>query len=576
MFIERKVKRLVRKIDKFALQDAGRAAGEQLQAIRDPKAIGPMVEALGDFRAGDYVKQALEAMNSPLAVEPLVQKLLSDTNISARQSAAQLLGKIRDSRAVDSLTRVLADDSPSAPRTAAARALGEIGDRRAVQPLVQVLGDINSDLRLSAAEALMQMGEPQYKPVVSGTDSDFTRLLEAGYPLAAKQYIKVLDDSDCDEKKRESAAFALGVIKDSQAVGPLIRALTHDGIRYTARRALIEIGNPAAEALSGALADNNWPVRELSAQVLAEIEAPIAVQPLILLLEDGFWAVREAAARALGKQKDLLALKPLLKALDDTVSSVRAAAAQALGKLKDPLAVEPLLKKLDGADYQLKIAIALALGEIKDMRAVQPLIRQLADKFELGEAAAYALGEIGDKQAVEPLIKVIGVNRLGIEAAALALGKLGDPRAVDPLIAALEYVKEGSNIRKSAADALGEIGDRKAVDPLIKALGRDWYLDFDEKIHIINALVGFMDPRTIEPFMDLLGHRNGKVRKTAAQALDSLGQSQWKELILGDDGDYERLSRSRDLQAAKVRVKALDNKHRWEDYNPVTHDDFSF
>jgi HEAT repeat protein len=60
---------------------------------------------------------------------------------------------------------------------------------------------------------------------------------------------------DEDWEVRENAAEALGNIKDRRAVPALIEALNdeHSGARYLAERALVLIGKPAVPALKEAM-----------------------------------------------------------------------------------------------------------------------------------------------------------------------------------------------------------------------------------------------------------------------------------------------------------------------------------
>ncbi|RMF83541.1 MAG: NACHT domain-containing protein, partial [Nitrospirae bacterium] len=74
--------------------------------------------------------------------------------------AAEALGKLGDPRAVEPLLQALGDESRGV-RRAAAEALGKLGDPRAVEPLLQALGDRYSDVRLAAAEALGKLGDPR-------------------------------------------------------------------------------------------------------------------------------------------------------------------------------------------------------------------------------------------------------------------------------------------------------------------------------------------------------------------------------------------------------------------------------
>jgi len=124
-----------------------------------------------------------------------------------------------------------------------------------------------------------------------------------------------------------------------------------------------------------------------AAKALGEIRDTRAVEPLIQALQDAyfdedfFWEtgemesfspwVRNAAAEALGKIGDARAVEPLIKALKS--ETVRVNAAEALGNIGDIRAVEPLIKTLKDKDQFFRRKAVEALGKIGDARAVEPL-----------------------------------------------------------------------------------------------------------------------------------------------------------------------------------------------------------
>ena len=71
----------------------------------------------------------------------------------ARRDSAVALGQLGDPRAVEPLVKALGDDDRYV-RIAVATALGQLGDPRAVEPLVKALGDDNIDVRIAVATAL--------------------------------------------------------------------------------------------------------------------------------------------------------------------------------------------------------------------------------------------------------------------------------------------------------------------------------------------------------------------------------------------------------------------------------------
>jgi PKD repeat protein len=121
----------------------------------------------------------------------------------------------------------------------------------------------------------------------------------------------------------------------SDEVSVLIRALgDEDGsVQWSARDALIEIGEPAIEPLIQALNDEDWVIRWGARDALAGIGKP-AVEPLIQALKDENYNVRQYAAEALGNIGDKRAIEPLTQALNDEDENVRYAAERALEKIR--------------------------------------------------------------------------------------------------------------------------------------------------------------------------------------------------------------------------------------------------
>lgn len=113
--------------------------------------------------------------------------------------------------------------------------------------------------------------------------------------------IKALEYQE-DQNVRLAAASALGRIKDSRAVEPLISALEdHPRVREVAALALGEIGDPrAVRGLVTILGDDSWEEgRSTVAKALGKIGDPRATKPLINLLEDKRENVRWYALKSL-------------------------------------------------------------------------------------------------------------------------------------------------------------------------------------------------------------------------------------------------------------------------------------
>ena len=163
-----------------------------------------------------------------------------------------------------------------------------------------------------------------------------------------------------------------------------------------------------------ALKDENSNVREEAAEILGRMCDPLAVEPLIIVLQkDDVWNVRKWAAWALGEIRDNRAVEPLIEALNHKDWIIRFEAAKALGKIKDRRAVEPLIDVLSDESHYVRIRAAWALGEIKDSQAIESLIESMENKYpKVRSNAAIALGKIRNSNAVEPLIAVLKTDKV--------------------------------------------------------------------------------------------------------------------------------------------------------------------
>ena len=208
---------------------------------------------------------------------------------------------------------------------------------------------------------------------------------KTGDKRAVEPLIAALEDDDMEV--RRDVAEALGRIGDKRAVEPLIAALKDDDdFRWSAAKAIEEIGKPAIESLIAALKDDNYIIRRYAAMVLGHIIGDKrAVEPLIAAMKDDNMEVRRDVAEALGRIGDKRAVEPLIVALKDDDMEVRRDVAEALGRIGDKRAVEPLIAALnnyalgDGLDEQESVMVVL--GKIGDKRAIPALVRSLTKWF---------------------------------------------------------------------------------------------------------------------------------------------------------------------------------------------------
>lgn len=561
------VDRLARLLDAPDDQVQG-AAVLALARIGDARAI-PRLRALLATQETLFI-YAVGELHDRESVPALID-LLAAGPPPARQAAATVLGKIRDPRAVEPLIAALGDGGQH--QHEAARALGQIGDPRAVEPLIELthmwpglfggqrfrrFDDVVSPDSHPASWPLQELAPLAVDKIAAMLSDDHVHTREVGawvldnFQFAAddamidmQPAIEPLVAALADENVtvRQHAALALGRRGDRRAAPALIELIAAGGGEdrywypgFNAAAYLSRIRDPATAPPLVALLTSNRPnVRSCAARALGYLKAEQAEGALLTLLDDAVPAVRAEAAGALGRLRAAAAVEPLIAALADGASDLRAAAAEALGRVGETpqAAVAPpasdavriagaLVRLYDDGEFAVRVAAGLALVRIDDERGALILARALADD---------------DKQ-----------NR---ERAATAISTvfLSSPRLVPVLVNALDDPEV--RVRLYVADALGRIGGDAAVDALLARLD-----DRENLRAIIQALGATKDERALPQLIVHLDDEHPAFRSAAvAQVADSAIPNR-AELLAARLGDPDRQVRLSAI-AALVRIKAV-------------------
>jgi HEAT repeat protein len=133
-----------------------------LGMTKNPHAIQPLVEALGDFDKS-VREQAMLALSSigKAAIEPL-SAAMKEPRWETRYRAAESLGKIADEKAVKPLTQALMD-SKDHVRYMATKGLRVLRDSDTIEPMIILLDDENRYVRMMAVWALGAIGGKNVK-----------------------------------------------------------------------------------------------------------------------------------------------------------------------------------------------------------------------------------------------------------------------------------------------------------------------------------------------------------------------------------------------------------------------------
>lgn len=328
-------------------------------------------------------KSVLEITKIGLHAVDYLLPLLSHVDYSVRRTAASILCDIGDKSLIHHLVEFLKEKDDEL-RKKAIEAIANIKDPETIDILIELFEDSNVNIRLSAIDALIKMGSPAIEKLICALES----------PI---------------ETIRESAAFALGRIKNIDTIPKLINLLSDKSIyvRMAAARALSNMGENTIKTLLDLLKDRNEAVRESASYALGEIKDKDAVPYIIDLLTDKNPFVKISVIQALGKIGDKRAIEPLSRLLKHKDIFVRMAISQALGKIGSEEVIEPLLALISDENVFVSISGRNAIVELckKDINVFHHLLNYLTNNNpEFRKSAAQVLGKAGNEGAIVPLI----------------------------------------------------------------------------------------------------------------------------------------------------------------------------
>ncbi len=353
---------------------------------------------------------------------------------------------------------------------------------------------------------------------------EFRKQLEDYADIAAPEFAKLLKE------------------KDKKVVLGALRVLAH-------LKRLTVIENIAAITKSP-----DPEIRKAAAQTLGVFGSPLAVKPLMEMLNDEVIEVRAAALEALAGPGGRDAppflqevLPYLVEGLSDPHPEIRQAAVnglvklgqwslQAIAKVQEEgpeiarKEAEKAFREIcegfrkdlrENSDRLIRRDMARYIGELRYAKATPDLIDKLqkdADP-EVRSACAYALGNIGAKFAVGPLQEVMenGKEEMPVRlAAAVALGQMGNEQGIKFLIDQLKSSDE--KVRAAAVEALRTIG-KPATRLLIEAAQSK---DSLQRWGAVAALGETGDPKAVPILLKALRDEDENVRAVAAASLGKL------------------------------------------------------
>ncbi|MBI5017184.1 MAG: HEAT repeat domain-containing protein [Deltaproteobacteria bacterium] len=355
-----------------------------------------------------------------------------------------------------------------------------------------------------------------------------------------------------------------GKPRGSPVVRKALEASTQEGKAESLIRILVGDDLPAAMEAVDALAAlgpsvvprlvsemqrarNNW----LIGGALAKM-GPVAVDPLLELLEEADEGTAVDCIYLLGELQDRRAVPTLTRFLDDPRERVRVYAVTSLLQVGGDRAVEavltrmtregkgissfivesllrhgeksaePLIRSLNHPDPRVRAEVAFLLGRLEDARAIEPLLGLLQDpEPRVRRNAVFALGALNragqeSPYVIDRLVRVLADPAEDVSSAAReALVRYGE-RVVPVLLA---RCREGSGAERLASiNALREIGSREAEPVMIELLG---HRDRNVRIAAVAALMVLGSKASVEPLLAAL--RDEDMRWFASLALEKVG-----------------------------------------------------
>jgi len=532
--------------------DVREIALRALARIGDPRAVGPLVDALRHSEVWLVPRIAdILTRHGDLSVDPMIAFLEDPARHPARAWAASILGEVGAARAFPVLVRAL-NDLDDEVRAKSASALGRIGDTRAVGYLLDhLLSDPAPFVRARIARALGQFDEPEVVDRLVRALGDPAwwvrmRSVEALEQVGAKAegpLLLALDDTDPEIRIRAAVALErLGVPTR------LIAAIAEGSEAAAATETLSRFGNAGArELLAEGMAHPAPAVRGAMMEAIRRAgRRDLAAELVHLANEDAEPRLRAEAFDVLRELGAGEGVPVALNHLSDPDERVRAAAMQLVGQLGGPDLADRIRPRTADPDPAVRAATATALGLTQATGAASDFIRLLGDpEASVRAAAARGAADAGVRGAADTLLGMLTDADTAVQCeAVLALGRLGDTAAAATLLKHLPTA--APEVRGAIATAVTRLDLSKVgtlVDRLIEAG------DVESKLAVVRTIAQLRSPSAPSVLGVLWRDPDIPVRAATAEALGRLGGAEAIRLLRSGLDDPDELVRARAVDA---------------------------
>jgi len=465
----------------------------------------------GDPQLRDRGLRSLYILQDARASKPLMAVLQGEPR-RWHNRVAEMLVRLGDV-AIDEIDRSLESLHPDTQQRLLS-CLGYSVSKKAPAVLGRLLRSPESATRLAAAKALERLGTPESRSqLASGAgqgDPAVAEIARASYYRTQPVDVLLADLSIDDWDVREEIGDAL-VERDPQAVGPLLRAVLHEGDLERRMAAAYALGRlryrgAASDLLALAAADaEDLDVRELAIEALGQIGDRSVVPALRALMDDP--DIRDTVVGSL-KKIGSADTESLIADLGSPKVSIRRKAVRALTATGDVRAVRPLLTVMRG-DHR-----------VEDRRAAAEAIRRILVATDIGPLAGQSGG--ADRAAIaDDLVQLLDDSDASIRCSLVSvLHKLWCPIVMD---AAVRMVSDSDSlVRIRAVNAFSAAGaDIRALKTLGQFLA---HADVEVR-QVATRVIGGID---LAPAVSLLATALGDDHeRVRMQAADAFGMNRW-------------------------------------------------
>lgn len=228
--------------------------------------------------------------------------------------------------------------------------------------------------------------------------SDLQRKIDSLFIIASSGEVRYRDQN---EPAMDSIA-ALGRPAVPYLIDKFVTKSARE--RWTIIWTLTRIGSKAVPDLVLALERPNGLIVERVAYALGDIKDSAAVEPLMKVCGHQRWQERDEALGALGKIGDGRAEPAVVSGLRDQIGQVRKSAAVSAGKLKLAATGEALVAMFDDAFYGARMTAMEAVMTFDTARVIDLLEQAMvSENPETGNQACRLLGQVGTDRAIRVL-----------------------------------------------------------------------------------------------------------------------------------------------------------------------------